>query len=73
MKEKVISILSELTKLEKKELLENMDTVKMWDSMKHIEIILAIEEAYGIMFEQEELSELVTITEIIRVLQRKVG
>ncbi len=71
MKENIISIIAELTKLEKAELLKNMNTTKMWDSMKQIEIILALEEEYGIQFRQEELAELTTITKIIDILQRK--
>lgn len=73
MKEKVIRIIGEITKLEEKKLYENMDTPKMWGSMNHVEIILAVEEEYGVMFEQEELSEITTITEIISALQRKVS
>ena len=73
MKEKVIRIIAEITKLEEKKLLENLDTPKMWGSMNHIEIILAVEEEYGVMFEQEELSEITTIAEILSALQRKVS
>ncbi len=73
MKEKVIEIITEITKLEKKELFENLDTPKMWGSMNHIEIILALEEKYGILFQQEELAQITTITEIICALQKKVS
>lgn len=73
MKEKIISIIAEITKIEQTELLENMDTAKLWDSMKQIEVILALEEEYGIQFEQNELTELTTTGKIVDVLQRKVG
>ncbi|MCX4269576.1 MAG: acyl carrier protein [Lachnospiraceae bacterium] len=73
MKEKIISIIAEITKIEQTELLENMDTAKLWDSMKQIEVILALEEEYGIQFEQNELAELTTTGKIVDVLQRKVG
>ena len=72
MKEKIISIIAEITKIEQTELLENMDTAKLWDSMKQIEVILALEEEYGIQFEQNELAELTTTGKIVDVLQRKV-
>ena len=73
MKEKIIPIIAEITKIEQTELLENMDTAKLWDSMKQIEVILALEEEYGIQFEQNELAELTTTGKIVDVLQRKVG
>ncbi len=42
-----------------------------WNSLKHMEIMFAIEEQFGIQFSELELSELDSLSEIINVLSGK--
>lgn len=53
--------------------LENVGrgTVPIWDSLKHIEIVLAIEEALGVEFAEEELAEATTAEMIVDIVCKK--
>jgi acyl carrier protein len=42
-----------------------------WDSFKQIEIIVALEERYGIKFHTRELDSLHTVGDLVRVLSGK--
>ncbi len=43
-----------------------------WDSFKQIEIIVALEERYGIKFHTRELDSLHTVGDLVRVLSGKI-
>jgi acyl carrier protein len=48
-----------------------METVDTWDSLRHMEIIVALEEAFGIELAAEDLMEMTSLPEIMRVLAAK--
>lgn len=45
------------------------DTVKNWDSLKHMNLILALEEEFNITFSDEEIVELLSVEIIVEVLK----
>jgi putative acyl carrier protein len=66
MEEQIVLILSQL--LERKinvgeEVSAN--TEANWDSMKHIEIIMTLEEEFGISFAPEDIPQLKSLSKII--------
>lgn len=44
-----------------------------WDSLHHLQIIVALEEAFKISFELEEMAEMKDIAIIERIIQQKKG
>ena len=42
-----------------------------WDSARHIELVLAIEAAYGIQFTMPEMTSLHSLGEVRRILEAK--
>ena len=38
-----------------------------WDSLKHIEIIFAVEDELGLQFSEEELAKLDSVTKIVNI------
>lgn len=42
----------------------DMSTVPNWDSMGHINLVLAIEEAYGVVVDEEAVVELTSVRAI---------
>jgi acyl carrier protein len=48
--------------------MQNTDT---WDSLRHMEIVVAIEEKFGVDFEALELMELTSLRDIMRMLGTK--
>ena len=46
-------------------------TSKNWDSVRHIELVLAIEAEYGIQFTMPEMSSLHSLGDARRILEAK--
>ena len=42
-----------------------------WDSLKHINLAVQLEEAFDVFFEPEELSSLTSIDSIIEIIRKK--
>lgn len=47
------------------------ETTAGWDSLKHIEIMFAVEEEFGIEFSEAELGSLDSVRSIARAVQGK--
>jgi acyl carrier protein len=45
---------------------DSLGTVKGWDSMNHLQLLLAIEEAFGVEFSPEELANLTSFGSLLR-------
>jgi acyl carrier protein len=44
------------------------ETIAGWDSVQHLNLILALEEEFGIQFEPEEIEQMGSIERILAVL-----
>jgi len=44
-----------------------------WDSLKHIELLLAIEEEFSVEFSDFEIAKLQSINELIALVAHKAG
>jgi acyl carrier protein len=42
-----------------------------WDSLRHIEVIFAVEDATGVQFDEAELGELTSVERIVAAIQAK--
>jgi len=42
-----------------------------WDSVQHLNLVLAVEQAFGLMFEPEELDQMKSIGHIVALVERK--
>ena len=50
----------------------NVDTVEAWDSVNHMHLVVALEEEFGITFEDEEAVELMSFELISSYIKEKV-
>jgi len=48
------------------------DTVKNWDSVQHMLLVLALEEHFDQQFEPEEVTDMLSIELIISLIEEKV-
>ena len=46
------------------------DRVPKWDSAKHVELVVALEERFGCMFEAEEVPELTSLERMEEIITR---
>jgi len=47
-------------------------TIEAWDSMGHLNLILALEQSFGVQFSPEEIGAMTTVREIGVILARTV-
>lgn len=47
------------------------DSVEMWDSFRHLQMILALEGEYGVQFDPQQIPELTTVAKIQAMLEQK--
>jgi acyl carrier protein len=45
-------------------------TVEGWDSVRHVELVVALEERFNCMFDPEEVPELTSLARIEDILRR---
>lgn len=72
MREDIIKIISKVSKIEESYLMEHSSEMREWDSMKHIEILLLIEEEYDIRFSEETIASLNCVDAICEAVERMV-
>jgi acyl carrier protein len=47
--------------------------VEGWDSLSHVNLILAVEGAFGVRFSQKELLTLQNVGDLLRLVEAKTG
>ncbi len=47
------------------------DDVKKWDSIGHMNLVAAMEDAFGVEFEVDEIMEMVDVRKILEILATK--
>ena len=47
-------------------------TVESWDSVQHLNLVLALEEKFGIQFEPEEMEQMHTLGQIAELAGAKI-
>ena len=48
-----------------------MDDIVGWDSLTHIELIIVIENEYGIQLSGDDIADMQSVREIQRILKKK--
>ncbi len=51
---------------------DSVNTIAEWDSLNHINLIVALEQEFNIEFEEQQIPELNNINLIIETIQNKV-
>jgi acyl carrier protein len=47
------------------------ETVEQWDSLQHLNLILALEEEFGVQFTPRDIENMLDIEAIISIIQEK--
>ena len=73
MEERLKKIMSQVfdTPVESINKVSSPDTIDNWDSVNHINLVLALEQAFGISFEPDEIIELMNFELILIILKEK--
>jgi acyl carrier protein len=73
VKDQVLEIVSQKSKRSLSEILEKMNSKGLWDSFSQVELVLALEEAFDIHFEAEEIAEIDTPQKALSLVITKVN
>lgn len=49
------------------------DNIEAWDSIHHLNLVLAFEQEFAVQFEPEEIDEMNTFGRILEVLENKLN
>lgn len=73
MKDTVIKIVSQILNVPVKRIDEDSspDTVESWDSLKHMNLILALEEKLSIAFSDDEVVEMQSVRRILETVEKR--
>ncbi|MBV7440776.1 acyl carrier protein [Weeksellaceae bacterium TAE3-ERU29] len=73
MKEQIITIMAEVFEMNPQDFPEQITqkTVEDWDSLRHLNLIVELEEEFDKSFEPEEISEMTSMDKIIEIIQKK--
>lgn len=75
MKEKVFEIIAQVMNVPVESVKEDSspDTIETWDSLKHMSLILTLEDEFGVQFSDEEIVEMLNVVLIMDVLTHKLA
>lgn len=73
MEDKLKQVFKELFKIEPGDFREDLDvnSVAGWDSMNHLNLIIAMEESFNVSFSTEEVIQMTSVKSIIETLRGK--
>lgn len=73
MNEKIRRIMSNIFEIQEDEINDDssIDKIESWDSLKHINLIIALEEQFGITITEDEMLEMTSFPDIKRILKDK--
>ena len=75
MRDKLFKIISKIMDVPVEDITEDSspDTVEKWDSLRHMNLILVIEEEFEFQFSDDEVVELLSVELILVTLKAKGG
>jgi acyl carrier protein len=49
----------------------SVSTIEEWDSVRQIKLIMAVEDKFGVIFDDDEISELNSLNAFVQSIERK--
>ncbi|MCP4049316.1 MAG: acyl carrier protein [bacterium] len=72
MKEIVKNVMATVFKVDLKDIEEiSQHTIKKWDSLNHLNLMIALESEFGVSLEPEEIGAMVDIETVCRIIEEK--
>lgn len=73
MDEQIKKVMSAVFGLDENQINENSstDTIENWDSLQHINLIMALEEEFDLEFESDDITKMISFTDISNVINSK--
>jgi len=70
MEKKIKQIMSQVFNIDAQEITEDstQDTIDNWDSLRHMSLVMALEEEFGLELDENQIIEMMSFKLIINVL-----
>ena len=68
----LVSAVIEVPVLEVDEAL-NFETAEKWDSVRHLHLVLAVEDAFGVTFDERQIAELTSFAALLGAIEALKG
>ena len=74
-KQRVIGLLAEVLDLPTENIPDNAspDDLEAWDSLKHMLLVMSLEQEFEIKFSDDELTDLLTVDLITEIISERLG
>jgi acyl carrier protein len=75
MEDRIKNVMANVFDIDVTQITENAspDNIEKWDSLKHINLIVALEEEFSIEFSNEEIADLLNYQLILEVVKTKLA
>lgn len=75
MEQKLIALLADLFSIPKEDITDELaiNDIELWDSLKHMELVITLEQAFNIELTSDEIMSMKNINEIKRIIKNKVA
>ncbi|EQA36973.1 hypothetical protein LEP1GSC047_2682 [Leptospira inadai serovar Lyme str. 10] len=75
MRDRLIEVMSNVFAVEKDQITDEIAIGKFkgWDSLRHMSLVLALEEEFGIRFDDDEIPNLISFKLILHALDARVS
>lgn len=73
MEEKVLEILKNLFELDTVDENCSQENCEKWDSMMHLNLVVELESEFGVSLEPEEIGQMQSYKDVIRILKSKLA
>jgi acyl carrier protein len=75
LKERIRDVMSIVFEIEKEQIKDNAEPglIENWDSLRHMNLIVALEEEFGIIFTDDEMTELLNMELIASIISDKIN
>jgi acyl carrier protein len=71
MKEKIKEIMSSVFGIKNVSDDISQTNCESWDSLKHLNLIVELEDTFNVSFEPDEIAVMISLNDITKILQRK--
>jgi acyl carrier protein len=74
IKQRILTVMGTVFEMDTTDIPENATpkVVKNWDSLKHMNLILALEDEFQLRFSDDEITDLLDLPTIILIISEKV-
>jgi acyl carrier protein len=73
--DRFFQVLSSILNVDRRSLTpqSSRDSLEEWDSIKHMYVVLALEEEFSVEFSDDEIANLVSVSDLMQAMTRKTG